>query len=144
MPSAPSNMLASLRFIMSSGLIFLRGIRFGSQDPTPQVSTPTLQFVTAFSSTALSQESGLRPKTAMSGIKCPNNDCNQVENRAMQGIARSCHETLNGRLKAWGILANTYCHRIMEHGTVFHVWVVITQLSGANGEPLFRVEYRDE
>jgi len=41
-------------------------------------------------------------------IKCPNNDCNPAENRVMQGIARSCHETLNGRLKAWGILGNVY------------------------------------
>ena len=39
-------------------------------------------------------------------IKCPNNDCNPAENRVMQGIARSCRKTLNGRLKAWGILGN--------------------------------------
>ena len=28
-------------------------------------------------------------------IKCPNNDCNPAENRVMQGITRSRHETLN-------------------------------------------------
>ena len=39
-------------------------------------------------------------------IKCPNNDCNPAENGVMQGIARSRHETLNGQLKAWGILGN--------------------------------------
>ena len=39
-------------------------------------------------------------------IKCPNNDCNPAENRVMQGIERSRHETLNRRLKAWGILGN--------------------------------------
>ncbi len=33
-------------------------------------------------------------------IKCPNNDCNPAGKLAMQGRARSCHETLNGRLKA--------------------------------------------
>jgi hypothetical protein len=32
-------------------------------------------------------------------IKCPNNDCNPVENLGMQGMARSCHETLNRHLK---------------------------------------------
>ena len=77
-------------------------------------------------------------------IKCPNNDCNPAENRVMQGIARSRHETLNGRLKAWGILGNVYRHDIREHGTVFYACAVITQLSIANGEPLFEVEYGDE
>ena len=52
-------------------------------------------------------------------IKCPNNDCNPAENLAMQRRARSRHETLNGRLNAWGILSNTYRHDITNHGTVF-------------------------
>ncbi len=77
-------------------------------------------------------------------IKCPNNDCNPAENRVMQGIARSCHETLNGRLKAWGILGNVYRHDIREHGTIFYACAVITLLSVTNGEPLFEVEYGDE
>jgi hypothetical protein len=37
-------------------------------------------------------------------IKCPGNDANPAENRGMQGRARARHETLNGRLKNWGIL----------------------------------------
>ncbi len=73
-------------------------------------------------------------------IKCPNNDCNPAENRVMQGIARSRHETLNGWLKVWGILGNVYRHDIRDHGTVFYVCAVITQLAVANGEPLFEVE----
>ena len=77
-------------------------------------------------------------------IKCPNNDCNPAENRVMQGIARSRHETLNGRLKAWGILGNEYRHDIREHGTVFYACAVITQLSVVNGDPLFEVKYGDE
>ena len=78
-------------------------------------------------------------------IKCPKNDCNPAENRVMQGIARSRHETFNGRLKAWGILGNVYRHDIVrEHGTVFYACAIITQLSIANGEPLFEVEYGDE
>jgi hypothetical protein len=77
-------------------------------------------------------------------IKCPNNNCNPAENRVMQGTARSCHETLNGWLKAWGILGNMYRHNIREHATVFYTCAVITQLSVANGEPLFEVEYGDE
>ena len=77
-------------------------------------------------------------------IKCPNNDCNPAENRVMQGIARSRHETLNRRLKAWGILGNAYPLDIREHGTVFYACAVISQLSITNGEPLFEVEYEDE
>ena len=61
----------------------------------------------------------------------------------MQGIARSCHETLNGRLKAWGIFGNVYRHDIREYGKVFYACAVITQLSVVNGEPLYEVEYRD-
>ncbi len=38
-------------------------------------------------------------------IKCPDNTCNPEENLAMQSRVRSRHETLNGRLKNWGILA---------------------------------------
>jgi hypothetical protein len=76
-------------------------------------------------------------------IKCPDNTCNPEENLAMQAHARSWHETLNGRLKNWGILAQVYCHDIVAHGTVFHACAVVTQLSIANGEPLFEVEYGD-
>jgi hypothetical protein len=77
-------------------------------------------------------------------IKHPNNDCNLAENRVMQGIARSRRETLNRWLKACGILGNVCRHNIREHGTVFYVCAVITQLSVANGEPLFEVEYGDK
>jgi hypothetical protein len=77
-------------------------------------------------------------------IKCPNNDCNPVENLGMQGTARSRHEMLNGRLKNWGILEKVYCHDITVHGTVFYACAVITQLAIANGEPLFEVESGDE
>ena len=57
---------------------------------------------------------------------------------------RSHHETLNRWLKAWGILGNSYRHDIIEHGTVFYAFFVITQLSVANEEPLFEVEYGNE
>jgi hypothetical protein len=69
--------------------------------------------------------------------KCPNNYCNPPENLGMQSTARSRHETFNGRLKNWGILEKVYRHNIIVHGTVFYACAVITQLSVANGEPLF-------
>jgi hypothetical protein len=77
-------------------------------------------------------------------IKCPNNDCNLAENLGMQGTVRSCHETLNRRLKNWGILEKVYRHNITVHGTIFYACAVITQLTIANSKPLFQVEYGDE
>jgi hypothetical protein len=76
-------------------------------------------------------------------IKCPANDANPAENRGMQGKARARHETFNGRLKTWGILSQVYRHNIMSHGDVFRACAVVTQLTVANGEPLFEVEYED-
>jgi hypothetical protein len=77
-------------------------------------------------------------------IKCPNNDCNPVENLGMQGTVRTCHKTLCWHLKNWGILEKVYHHDITVHGMVFYACVVITQLAIANGKPLFEVEYGDE
>ena len=77
-------------------------------------------------------------------VKCPNKNCNPPEKLGMQSEARSRHETFNGRLKNWGILEKVYRHDITVHGTVFYTCAVITQLSVANGEPLFEVEYGDE
>ncbi len=76
-------------------------------------------------------------------IKCPDNTCNPEENLAMEAHVRSCHETLKGQLKNWWVLVQVYCHNIVTHGTVFHVCMVVTQLSIANGEPPFEVEYGD-
>jgi hypothetical protein len=50
----------------------------------------------------------------------------------------------NCKVPPWGILRNAYHDDIREHGTVFYACAVITQLSVANGEPLFKVEYSDE
>jgi hypothetical protein len=63
----------------------------------------------------------------------------------MQGRARARHETLNGRLKNWGILSQVFCHHITRHGDVFRVCAVVTQLTNENSEPLslFEVEYED-
>jgi hypothetical protein len=52
-------------------------------------------------------------------IKCPGNDANPAENRAMQGRVRARHETLKGRPKNWGILSQVFRHHITMHGDVF-------------------------
>jgi hypothetical protein len=76
-------------------------------------------------------------------IKCPWNNANPAENWGMQGRVRARHETLNGRLKKWGILSQVFRHHIMMHGNVFRACAVVTQLTIKNGEPLFEVEYGD-
>jgi hypothetical protein len=76
-------------------------------------------------------------------IKCPANTCNPEENLAMQARIRSWHETLNRPLKNWGILAQVNHHNIITHYTVFNACAVVTQLSIANVEPMFDVEYGD-
>ena len=76
-------------------------------------------------------------------IICPGNDANPAENRVMQGRVRARHETLNGRLKNWGILSQVFRHHIMTHGDVFRACAVVTQLTIQDEEPLFEVEYED-
>jgi hypothetical protein len=76
-------------------------------------------------------------------VKCPANPCNPPENLAMQGRVRSRHETLNGRLKNWGILRQVYRHDILRHGDVFRACAVLTQLAIDEGDRLFEVEYGD-
>jgi hypothetical protein len=62
-------------------------------------------------------------------IKCPQNVGNPAEKWAMQGRVRACRETLNGRLKNWGILSQVYRHYIMRYGEVFRPCAVVTQLT---------------
>jgi hypothetical protein len=67
-----------------------------------------------------------------------------VEKQAMQGRVRACHKVLNKRLKNCGILSQFFRHHISMHGDVFRACTVLTQLTVENGEPLFKVEYKDE
>ena len=78
-------------------------------------------------------------------IVCPTNAGNPPKLQKMQGRARARHETLNGRLKNWGILSQTFRHRIHLHGTVFRACAVILQVGIISGEErLFNVEYDDD
>jgi hypothetical protein len=66
---------------------------------------------------------------------------NSAEKQAMQARVRTCHKTLNGRLKTWGIFSRVFRHNILPRGgDVFRVCSVVTQLTMENGEPLFEVE----
>jgi hypothetical protein len=61
----------------------------------------------------------------------------------MQGRVRARHETLNGRLKNWGILSQVFRHHIMMNGHVFRACAVVAQLTVEKREPLFEEEYAD-
>lgn len=52
---------------------------------------------------------------------------------------RSRHETVNARLKNFGILQQTYRHDVIAHASVFRACAVLVQLSIESGEPLFQV-----
>ena len=55
--------------------------------------------------------------------------------------ARNRHETLNKRLKQFGILGKKYRHKLEDHRLYFDCCAVLTQLSIENGEPLFAVNW---
>ncbi len=76
-------------------------------------------------------------------IKCPDNPCNPVANKEKRSRVCSCHETINGCFKTWGILSEVYHHNITRHGEVFWVVAIIMQPAIENGSPLFQVEYKD-
>ena len=64
-----------------------------------------------------------------------------VKNGIGEKIARSRHETVNKRLKQFGILKNVYRHKLNKHQVVFSAVAVIVQLEIQNGMPLFHVKY---
>ena len=51
-------------------------------------------------------------------------------------------ETVNERLKNWGILMTPYRHDLRKHQTVFAAVITLLQLS-LEHNPLFSVEYND-
>jgi hypothetical protein len=53
--------------------------------------------------------------------------------------ARARHETFNGRLKSFKVLAETFRHDVEKHRPVFEAVCVITQYEIENGHPLFDV-----
>jgi DDE superfamily endonuclease len=65
------------------------------------------------------------------------------EDDYMKSVARSRHETVNGRIKNFHILKNIYRSNLNDHGSVFSACAVITQIAIQTDEPLFQVEYKD-
>lgn len=76
-------------------------------------------------------------------IRTPTDGSDQQ--RRMQDLARSRHETVNGRLKVFEVLGATrFRHDIKFHSCCFRAVAVITQLSFENGSPPFSVEFGDD
>ena len=58
---------------------------------------------------------------------------------------RARQETLNRRLKTWGILSQVFRHHITLHGTAFWACAVVTQITIVDCcESLFQAEYSDD
>ena len=62
----------------------------------------------------------------------------------MKGVARARHETINGRLRRWGILRCRYRHNLEDHGRWFLAIANITQIIIEHEEPAFQIEYSDD
>ena len=76
-------------------------------------------------------------------IKCPASFANPQETLFMQQRVRNRQETINKRMKNWGILKQVYRHQFICHAEVFRAVAVVTQISIKRGEPLFSCGYRD-
>ena len=66
-----------------------------------------------------------------------------VEQRRMKSLARGRHETINGDLKEFGVLAERFRHDMGYHSACFRAVAIITQLSFKHGMRPFQVHYSD-
>ena len=61
----------------------------------------------------------------------------------VQSKVRARHETVNRRLKQFGILVQTFQHRRSKHCVVFMAIANLTQITIREESPLFQVNYID-
>ena len=136
---------SALRYELGVDILAGRLVRI--QGPYPAGKWPDINIFNAVLSHFLEPGERVEADDGYRGhadkIKCPQNDANPPENLEMQGRVRARHETLNGRLKNWGILSQVFRHDIRSHGEVFRACAVVTQLAIDDGELLFEVEYED-
>ncbi len=72
-------------------------------------------------------------------VKCPGTGVDSSNDRGVQGVVRSRHETLNGRFKFWEIQTTLSA----QYGEVFRAIAVVIQLGIDEGDKLFSVDYSD-
>jgi hypothetical protein len=70
------------------------------------------------------------------------NGLNTFDQR-MKSVARARHETVNARMKNWGVLRGTFRHHLTRHGPIFLAIANITQIQIEEENPLFQVDYHD-
>lgn len=72
---------------------------------------------------------------------------NEFDGAAVQRLkddVRARHETVNKRLKQFGILKRIFRQELCKHKAAFTAVAVITQIAIRNGEELYEVEYGAE
>jgi len=73
--------------------------------------------------------------------KTPGGFCAGIEkNHEERMRIRARHESVNGRMKNFKILQESYRHNLSNHGNVFRSIAVLVQLSIENGESLFGLD----
>ena len=76
-------------------------------------------------------------------IKCPKGFANLEETEFVQQRCRNRQETVNKRLKQFGVLKQRYRHDLTMHGDIFRACAVLTQLAINDGDKLFSCGYND-
>ena len=85
---------------------------------------------------------------------CTDADATSVYHRKKMSNARARHETINGRLKTWGCLKQTFRHHRSKHHIVFKAVLTLVQTSMNQGslspfqvvgyfDPLLKVDIQD-
>ena len=75
--------------------------------------------------------------------KCRKGFANLEETEYMQQRCRNRQETVNKRLKQFGVLKQRYTYDLRLHCVVFRACVVLTQLAVDDGDKLFICGYND-
>ena len=73
-----------------------------------------------------------------------NFDTNPSENElvnVMKGIALARHETINRRLKRWGVLGQKFRHNLSTHKDIANAVANLVQMEMLYEDPAFEVPY---
>ena len=76
-------------------------------------------------------------------VKCPKGFANLEEIEYMQQRCRNRQETVNKRLKHFGVLNQRYRHDLRLYGDLFHACAVFTHLAIDDGDKWFACDYND-
>ena len=76
-------------------------------------------------------------------VSLPNDDTIGHDNCVGASQLRGRHETINGKLKRWGVLRQLFRHNRNKHHVVFKACITLTQLLIDYGERSFKVENYD-